>query len=178
MCAALGTQLSAQEKLSNEEVTELVWSNYLLNSKQEENQCVIDKSIYTIDYYDETLALSLSLALINVDTPLYGDLNDDGLTDFIVYVQTNGGGTAIWGQYCTFIGTEKHGEKCWVYSGSQVSRGIIFYELKQGILFGYQTKHDEDDSNRCPSLNRDVIYKWGKDKLIVVSEKEWVKESK
>jgi hypothetical protein len=178
MCAALGTQLSAQEKLSNEEIKDLVWSNVKceLNVIEAGKIVEINGATYEITDLDDNPKLNYIGGSIEIDSePLYGDLNEDDVVDMIVPYNHNPGGNAIINYYATFISVERYGSRVWTFIGNQRLDMVTFEELKNGILFGYELGYDEGDGHCCPSLKREVIYKWRKNQLIAITENEWIK---
>lgn len=122
---------------------------------------------------DETPYSNLVISKMKSDY-LFGDLNNDGKTDLIASVNSDGGGSATWIEYITFISEDNQ------YVLKSVTRSFDlsicsggshdgqFYpeEIKDGVITGTSICYTDKDAHCCPSIKKEskVVYK--QDKLV------------
>jgi hypothetical protein len=142
--------------------------------KIEETDSVINLSFTEIS--EDELATpysNISISKIKSDY-LFGDLNNDGKIDVVASVWSNGGGSATWVEYVTFISEDNQ------YMLKSVTRSFDlaicnggshdgqFYpkEIKDGVINGTSVCYTDKDAHCCPSIKKESRVVFKKDKLV------------
>lgn len=103
---------------------------------------------------------------------IFGDLNSDGKDDIVASIYADGGGSASWFEYITFIFEDGQ----YVLKSMTNSFNIAicndgshdgqFYpkEINNGVIYGKSICYTDKDPHCCPSIENEskVIYKDGK----------------
>jgi hypothetical protein len=122
---------------------------------------------------DETPYSNLMISKMKSDY-LYGDLNNDGKSDLIASVNSDGGGSASWCDLFVFINENDSYVLKSVTSSFDLaicaggSHDGQFYpkEIKDGIVIGSSICYTDKDAHCCPSIKKETKVHYKKDKLV------------
>ena len=146
------------------------------------NDSVLDHTYYSIpeseeDYSGFLMGASMPVR-VNDSSIVYGDLNNDGLDDMIVLVNTEGGGgggNVWWVDYFVYLKADegyqfKTVQTNWEMSGCTGFFGID--KIENNVIYGESTCYAEEDGRCCPSLSYLTQLKFENNDFTVLSTTE------